>query len=134
MNRDRAMVLVFTAIAAMIYFYFDCQKREADLQPIRKSIIASHRPLVLHFYADWCGSCRTFEPILRNTISAYGDTIGCRDLNIDQGQNGKLLHSFGRSAIPTIVIFDRKGNTVAIETGCIGAQELDNDLRKAVKY
>jgi thioredoxin 1 len=134
MNRERLTIASFFILAAFIYFYFDAQKHEKELEPIKKVVIASHRPLVLHFYADWCGPCHTYEPMLRAALRPYGSTIDCQDLNIDIAKNNKLLHSCGASAIPTTVIFDRNGNQIAKETGCISTAELDKYLHTAVKY
>jgi len=134
MNKDLTMLVAFLILAGAIYFYFDDQHREAALQPIKNNIIAHHRPLVLHFYADWCGPCRTYEPMLRRALSPYGNTIDCQDLNIDIAKNRQLLHNCGASGIPTTVIFDRKGNKVAKETGCLRTEELDKYLRQAVAY
>ena len=134
MNKDSLIIVSFLVIAAAIYFYFDAAKRETELQPIKKNIVASNRPLVLHFYADWCAPCRTFEPMLRNALRPYGTTIDCQDLNIDISKNRKLWHSCGASAIPATVIFDRRGNEVAKEIGCVRTEELDKYLRKAVTY
>ncbi len=134
LNRDGLIVGICIAIAVMLYFYFDTRQRETNLQPIKASIIANQRPCVLHFYADWCGACRYFDPILKDTLRPYGPTIDCRNFNIDKSGNyGFLCHTFGSSGIPTTIIFDRQGNQITKIVGAMEAQELDKWLQKAVR-
>ena len=134
MNSEKVMILVFSVLAWAIYLYFDARQHEANLRPIKESVIAHHRPLVLHFYAEGHGPSRQFGPILKGALRPYGNTIDCQDLDIDRDKNRALLLNFGTTAVPTTVIFDRDGNQLARETGCLDAKTLDIYLRQAVRF
>jgi len=134
MKKEYQMIFLFFILAGFLYLYFEDQKREATLEPIKKSVISSQRPLVLHFYKDSSGTSKAYDPVLRKTLIPYENTIECRDLSVDKEENLKLMHNCGEMDVPTTVIFDRRGNRIATQSGFLRQDELDVYLRKAVSY
>ncbi len=134
MKKEYRMIFLFFILAGFLYLYVEDQKREATLEPIKKSIIASQRPLILHFYSNSNATSNAYDPVLRKTLIPYENTIECRDLSIDKEENLKLLHNCGELNIPTTVIFDRHGNRVATQSGFLRQDELDAYVHKAVSY
>ena len=134
MKSEYVAIAAFCCLAGLIYFYFEDQKREETLLPIKKNVIANQHPLVLHFYSDSSATCKAYELVLKKTLRPYENTIDCQDLNIGIENNNRLLHNCGAGGVPTTVIFDRKGNKIAKETGFLRADELDKLLRQAVSH
>ena len=68
-----------------------------------KDIINSDTPVIIDFYADWCGPCKAFAPILSQLKNDLGDTA--RIIKIDVDRNQELSQKLQVRSIPTIMIF-----------------------------
>ena len=75
-----------------------------------ESIKASEKPVLLDFYADWCGPCRMVSPIV-DEIAEERDDIVVGKINVDN--EGELAAAFGVTSIPTLVVL--KGGKIAAE-------------------
>ena len=70
-------------------------------------VTASDKPLLIDFYADWCGPCKMLSPIIDQIGEERDDIQVCR-VNIDD--EPKMANQFGISAVPTLVVM--KGGQV----------------------
>ena len=77
------------------------------------SAVRSEKPVLLDFYADWCGPCRMVSPIV-DGIAEERDDIIVGKINVDNEQ--ELAGEFGVFSIPTIVVM-KKGKITAQATG-----------------
>jgi thioredoxin 1 len=68
-----------------------------------KDIIQSSTPVIIDFYADWCGPCKAFAPILSELKKDLGDQA--RILKIDVDKNQALAQKLQVQSIPTVMIF-----------------------------
>ncbi|MBI3561038.1 MAG: thioredoxin [Gammaproteobacteria bacterium] len=69
-------------------------------------ITASHsRPILVDFWADWCGPCRVLSPILEQLIREYAGVIGLAKLEVDAGDNMKLAGRYQVRGFPTVILF-----------------------------
>ena len=68
-----------------------------------KDIINSQTPVIIDFYADWCGPCKAFAPILSQLKKEMGDKA--RVLKIDVDKNQVLAQKLQVQSIPTVMIF-----------------------------
>ncbi len=68
-----------------------------------KSLIASEKPVVIDFYADWCGPCKVFSPILQELKKELGDAVQVVKIDVDKNQ--ELSGKLGVQSIPTVMIF-----------------------------
>jgi thioredoxin 1 len=79
------------------------------------------KPVIIDFWAPWCGPCRTQGPILDQVASRIGDKAIVAKVNVDE--EAKLAASFGVQAIPTLVVM-KGGKVVQRFTGVQSAETL----------
>lgn len=68
-----------------------------------QDLINSETPVLIDFYADWCGPCKAFAPMLQQLKSDVGDAV--RIVKIDVDRNPELAGSLQVQSIPTVMIF-----------------------------
>jgi thioredoxin 1 len=66
-------------------------------------IIASDTPVLIDFYADWCGPCKSFAPVIQELKNELGDTVKIIKVNVDN--NETLASKLGIMSIPTVHIY-----------------------------
>jgi thioredoxin len=65
------------------------------------------KPIIIDFYADWCGPCKTFEPTFNSVAEEYKDKVSFYKVNSEQEQEMSVM--FGIRSIPTIVMISKSG-------------------------
>lgn len=84
-------------------------------------IATSDRPVLVDFYADWCGPCHRMAPILNELKSAWGDRI--RIIKVDTERQPQLAAEYQISGIPTLILF-KDGKPVHRTSGVMPLQRL----------
>ena len=87
-------------------------------------VLKSDKPVLVDFWAPWCGPCRSFAPIFEAAAERHADVVFGK-INTDEEQ--ELAGSFGISSIPTVMVF-RDGIGVFQQPGMLPAQALDKLL------
>jgi thioredoxin 1 len=79
-------------------------------------LIQSETPVLVDFYADWCGPCKAMEPIVKDVAKTVNGKARIIKINIDQ--SGTAAQAYNVSAVPTFILF-RKGKIVWRHPGMI---------------
>lgn len=120
--------LFLMAIAALM-FSVTANAQVKNLTDKEMSTMKLERPMVIDFYADWCGPCRAFSPIYEKAAEEYGKAMDFYRVNVDN--DSEFFYKLGGSAIPFIVFIypDSKGEwEVTTHTGYMEASVLEEYL------
>ena len=93
------------------------------------SFIAQDKPVVIDFWAPWCGPCRMLAPVLEEVAGSYGDKIAVGKVNVDDC--GELARRFRVMNIPTLLLF-KGGELNERAVGFKPAAELKAMIDKAL--
>ncbi len=88
-------------------------------------VLASEKPIMVDFWAEWCGPCRAVSPILDQIASEHADKIDVVKLNVDN--NPETAMKYQVTSIPTMKIF-RGGEVVKTVIGAKPKPALESDL------
>lgn len=95
----------------------------SDLEAIGESKV----PVLIDFYADWCGPCITMEPLVEELESAYKDKLEV--VRVDTDKNKALAVGFKVKTIPTFLLF-KNGSQVWRKSGLVSKRELKEIIEK----
>ncbi len=86
-----------------------------------QELIDGDTPILVDFYAEWCGPCKMMQPILEDTAKQLGGKV--KILKVDVDRNPLAASRFQVRGVPTLVLFS-KGEVVWRQSGVIPAHQL----------
>ncbi|MCC7245063.1 MAG: thioredoxin [Saprospiraceae bacterium] len=84
-------------------------------------LINRDEPVLVDFFAEWCGPCKVMKPILNSVKDEMGE--GVHIFKIDVDKNEAISAQFGIRSIPTLILF-KKGEPVWRQSGVVSAVEI----------
>ena len=89
-------------------------------------IINSETPVLVDFFADWCGPCKMLAPILKEVKEELGDAV--KIIKIDVDKNQPLAAKYQVRGVPTMLLF-KKGKQVWRQSGVLQKNEIINIIK-----
>ncbi len=84
-------------------------------------VLQSAQPVLVDYWAEWCGPCKMIAPILDEVATAYNGKVTIAKMNVDQ--NREVPAKFGIRGIPTLMIF-KGGQLAATKVGALSKAQL----------
>ena len=84
-------------------------------------VLKSDKPVLVDYWAEWCGPCKMIAPILDEVSRDYGDRVQIAKLNVDENQ--ATAARYGVRGIPTLMLF-RNGAMIASSVGALSKSQL----------
>ncbi|MEH3086800.1 MAG: thioredoxin TrxA [Xylophilus ampelinus] len=84
-------------------------------------VLQSSKPVLVDYWAEWCGPCKMIAPILDEVASAYDGKLQIAKMNVDE--NRDIPAKFGIRGIPTLMLF-KNGQLAATKVGALNKSQL----------
>jgi thioredoxin 1 len=96
--------------------------KEVTEVSFENDVLKSSAPVLVDFWAQWCGPCKMIAPLLEEAATRYAGRLTIAKVNIDE--QGQIPARFHVRGIPTLILF-KDGQPVAQKVGALSATQLD---------
>jgi thioredoxin 1 len=97
------------------------QIRHVTDDSFEQEVLSSEQPVLVDYWAEWCGPCKMIAPVLEEVAEEYGEKLQVVKLNIDENPN--TPPKYGIRGIPTLMLF-KNGNVEATKVGAVSKSQL----------
>ena len=92
-------------------------------------LINNEIPVLVDFFAEWCGPCKMMAPELKKLVDLHGDSLKVVKVDIDK--NPQAANAYNVQSVPTLILF-RKGQQLWRQSGAMSASQLSSVIRSKV--
>ncbi|MGB0404422.1 MAG: thioredoxin [Salibacteraceae bacterium] len=92
-------------------------------------IINSDKPVLIDFFATWCGPCKSLSPIIQDVAKDMGDSV--RVIKIDVDKNQSISQKYQIRGVPTMMIF-KAGKQLWRQSGVVPKDQIKAELQKHI--
>lgn len=86
-------------------------------------------PVLVDFYAEWCGPCKTLSPIVQQVASALHGRVKVIKVNVDNNKSASM--KYGIRSVPTLILF-RNGNILWRQSGVMSKRDLQQIVERQI--
>lgn len=102
---------------------------EIDDSRFESEVLQSDQPVLVDFWAPWCGPCKAIGPVIEELAGNFGDQIKFMKCNVDD--NPVTPGKYGIKAIPTLIFF-KEGKVADQITGMVAKSKLEESINKVL--
>lgn len=102
---------------------------EIEDSNFEQEVLQSEKPVLVDFWAPWCGPCKAIAPLIEELVEAFGDKIKFTKCNVDD--NPVTPGKYGIKAIPTLIFF-KGGDAVDQITGIVPKEKLEKTINNII--
>src|SRR5690606_24806796 len=94
-----------------------------------KDLIGGNQPVLVDFFATWCGPCKAMQPILEDAAKQLGDKV--KIIKVDVDKNPSAANKYQVKGVPTLILF-RNGKILWRQSGVVQTSQLLQVINQAV--
>ena len=94
-----------------------------------EEVLKAKLPVMVDFWAPWCGPCKAIGPTVEDLEKTYGENMNFVKVNVDE--NPVVPSKYGIQAIPTLIFF-KDGEVVDKITGMVAKEKLEESIKKVI--
>ena len=100
-----------------------------DEESFNSDVLNSEKPVLVDFWAEWCGPCKQLAPTVETVAAEKSETLKVCKMDVDS--NREIAAKYGIRSIPSLIIF-KNGEPAGVEIGALSKQQLEEFISTVV--
>ena len=100
-----------------------------DEESFNSDVLSSEKPVLVDFWAEWCGPCKQLAPTVEAVAAEKSETLKVCKMDVDS--NREIAAKYGIRSIPSLIIF-KNGEPAGVEVGALTKQQLEDFISTVV--